>query len=199
MAKMKLLQPKIEELKVKYSDDKVKMNQALLELYKREKINPASGCLPMLIQMPIFFALYKVLFVSIEMRQAPFFGWIHDLSVPDPSNIFTLFGLIPWDPPSALCIGVWPLVMGLSMFFQQRMTPSTATDPVQKNMFLYGMPALFTYMFAQFPSGLVIYYAWNNFLTMMQQWVISTYYSHEALMKKEKPLPQPKEKKKKKR
>ena len=179
MAKMKQFQPKIEELKKRYGEDKVKMNQALLELYKREKINPASGCLPMIIQIPVFFALYKVLFVSIEMRQAPFFGWIHDLSAPDPTNIFTLFGLIPWDPPSVLCIGVWPLFMGVSMLMQQRMNPSPATDPIQKNMFLYGMPVLFTYMFSQFPSGLVIYYTWSNFLTILQQWVISSYYSHE--------------------
>lgn len=170
-ARMKSLQPKIEQLRKRYENDKMRMNQEVMELYKREKVNPVSGCLPMLIQIPVFFALYKVLFVSIEMRQAPFFGWIHDLSQPDPTSIFNLFGLIPWDPPSFLMIGVWPLLMGLSMLLQQKMNPPP-TDPAQAKIFML-MPVMFTFMLAQFPAGLVIYWTWNNIITIAQQMVFT--------------------------
>jgi YidC/Oxa1 family membrane protein insertase len=170
MARMKELQPKITALRERYSDDKLKMNQEVMELYKREKINPMAGCLPMLIQIPVFFALYKVLFVTIEMRQAPFYGWIHDLSAPDPTSLFNLFGLIPWTPPSFLMIGAWPLIMGGTMLLQQKISPPPA-DPVQARMFML-MPVIFTVMLAQFPAGLVIYWAWNNILTIAQQWTI---------------------------
>lgn len=170
MARMKKLQPMMEALKEKYGDDKVRFNQELMALYKKEKVNPASGCLPMIIQIPFFFALYKVLFVSIEMRHAPFWGWIQDLSAPDPTTIFNLFGLIAWAPPSFLMIGAWPLIMGATMFLQQRMNPSPA-DPIQEKMFMI-MPIMFTYLLAQFPAGLVIYWAWNNILTILQQWLI---------------------------
>jgi len=170
MARMKDLQPKIMVLKERYADDKMKLNQEVMELYKREKVNPMAGCLPMLIQIPVFFALYKVLFVTIEMRQAPFYGWIHDLSAPDPTSIFNLFGLIPWDPPSFLMIGAWPLIMGGTMLLQQKISPPPA-DPIQARMFML-MPVIFTVMLAQFPAGLVIYWAWNNILTIAQQWTI---------------------------
>jgi YidC/Oxa1 family membrane protein insertase len=170
MARMKALQPEIEKLRERYADDRLKMNEKIMELYKREKVNPMAGCLPMLIQIPVFFALYKVLFVSIEMRHAPFYGWIHDLSAPDPTTVFNLFGLIPWDPPSFLMIGAWPLIMGGTMFLQQRMSPPPG-DPTQAKMFLL-MPIFFTYLLAQFPAGLVIYWAWNNTLSIAQQWFI---------------------------
>ena len=174
MSKMKLLQPKMLELREKLGDDKQRLNQEMMALYKKEGANPASGCLPMLIQIPVFFSLYKVLFVTIEMRHAPFFGWIHDLSAPDPTSIFNLFGLIPWDPstliPAFLNLGVWPLIMGLSMFLQQRLNPQPA-DPVQAKIFTF-LPLVFTFMLAHFPAGLVIYWAWNNTLSMLQQWVI---------------------------
>lgn len=170
MAKMKALQPDIEKIRERYKDDRLTMNQKVMEVYQKQKVNPMAGCLPMVIQIPVFFALYKVLFVSIEMRQAPFYGWIHDLSAPDPTTIFNLFGLIPWDPPSYLMIGAWPLIMGATMFLQQKMSPPPA-DPAQAKMFLL-MPVLFTYLLAQFPAGLVIYWAWNNALSIAQQWVI---------------------------
>lgn len=170
MGKMKSLQPEIEKVRERYADDRMKMNEKVMELYKQEKVNPMAGCLPMIIQIPVFFALYKVLFVSIEMRQAPFYGWIHDLSAPDPTTIFNLFGLIPWDPPSFLMIGAWPLIMGATMFLQQKLSPPPA-DPLQAKMFLF-MPLLFTYLLAQFPAGLVIYWAWNNTLSISQQWFI---------------------------
>jgi YidC/Oxa1 family membrane protein insertase len=141
-----------------------------MALYKREKVNPASGCLPIVIQIPVFFALYKVLFVTIEMRQAPFFGWIKDLSAPDPTTVFNLFGLIPWTPPELLHIGAWPLIMGVTMFLQQKLNPQPA-DPIQAKMFLL-MPIFFTVLLAQFSAGLVIYWAWNNLLSILQQWVI---------------------------
>ena len=146
------------------------MNQEVMELYKREKVNPMAGCLPMFVQIPVFFALYKVLFISIEMRQAPFYGWIHDLSVPDPTSIFNLFGLIPWTPPTFLMLGAWPLVMGITMFVQQKLNPPPA-DPMQAKVFAL-MPILFTYMLASFPAGLVIYWTWNNILTIAQQWTM---------------------------
>jgi YidC/Oxa1 family membrane protein insertase len=174
MSKMKKLQPEMQKMRERFGDDRQRMNQEMMALYKREKANPASGCLPMLIQIPVFFALYKVLFVTIEMRQAPFFGWIKDLSAQDPTSIFNLFGLIPWDPsmivPDALNIGVWPLIMGISMFLQQKLNPQPA-DPVQAKIFMF-LPLIFTFLLAQFPAGLVVYWAWNNMLSILQQWVI---------------------------
>jgi YidC/Oxa1 family membrane protein insertase len=145
----------------------------MMGLYKSEKVNPASGCLPMVIQIPVFFSLYKVIFVTIEMRQAPFFGWIHDLSVVDPSNVFNLFGLLPFDPSQfshLLHLGAWPLIMGVTMFLQQKLNPPPP-DPVQAKLFQF-MPLIFTFMLASFPAGLVIYWSWNNLLTICQQWLI---------------------------
>ena len=170
MSKMKLLQPKMQELKEKYGEDRQKFQQEMMAMYKREKINPAAGCIPILIQIPVFFALYKVLFVSIEMRHAPFFGWIQDLSAPDPTNLFELFGLIPWDTPTFLHIGIWPLIMGATMFLQQRLNPQP-TDPIQARMFQF-MPLIFMVFLAGFPAGLVVYWAWNNTLSIGQQWII---------------------------
>jgi YidC/Oxa1 family membrane protein insertase len=141
-----------------------------MALYKRVGANPLAGCLPVVIQIPVFFSLYKVLFVTIEMRHAPFYGWIHDLSSPDPTSFANLFGLIPWSPPHILMIGAWPLIMGLTMFMQQKLNPQPA-DPVQAKMFMF-LPIVFTYMLASFPAGLVIYWAWNNTLSVLQQWVI---------------------------
>jgi YidC/Oxa1 family membrane protein insertase len=142
----------------------------MMDLYKREKVNPVSGCLPIVIQIPVFFALYKVLFVTIEMRHAPFYGWIHDLSAPDPTSMFNLFGLIPWTPPVILAIGAWPILMGITMFLQQKLNPQPP-DPVQAKVFMM-LPIVFTYMLSAFPAGLVIYWAWNNLLSIAQQWVI---------------------------
>jgi YidC/Oxa1 family membrane protein insertase len=170
MANMKKVQPKMEEIKAKHGDDRQAQQQAMMELYKKEKINPVAGCWPVLLQIPVFFALYKVLYVTIEMRHAPFFGWIQDLSSPDPTTIFNLFGLIPFDPPAFLMIGVWPLVMGITMFLQMRMNP-TPPDPTQAMIFTW-MPVIFTFMLATFPAGLVIYWAWNNTLSILQQGVI---------------------------
>jgi YidC/Oxa1 family membrane protein insertase len=170
MSMMKKVQPQMMEIRERYKDDRAKQQQALMELYKTEKINPVAGCWPMLIQIPVFFALYKVLFVTIEMRHAPFFGWIKDLAAPDPTSIFNLFGLIPWDPPLFLLIGVWPIVMGITMFIQMKLNPAP-TDPTQQMIFTW-MPIIFTFMLATFPAGLVIYWAWNNFLSIVQQWVI---------------------------
>ena len=170
MSKMKKLQPEMEKLRERHKDDKLKQQQEIMELYKKEQVNPLAGCLPVLIQIPVFFALYKVLFVTIEMRHAPFFGWITDLSAPDPTSLFNLFGLIPWDPPSLLLIGVWPLIMGFTMFVQMRMNPLPA-DPIQAQIFTW-MPVIFTFMLASFPAGLVIYWAWNNTLSVLQQGVI---------------------------
>jgi YidC/Oxa1 family membrane protein insertase len=178
MAKMKKIQPKIAALKELYPDDRAKQQQEQMELFKREGVNPVAGCLPMVIQIPVFFALYKVIFITIEMRHAPFFGWIKDLSAPDPTNVFTLFGLIPWDPTVLpvighfLALGIWPLIMGVSMFFQMKMNPEPA-DPVQKSMFAW-MPVIFTFMLGTFPAGLVIYWTWNNTLTIVQQYYIMT-------------------------
>jgi YidC/Oxa1 family membrane protein insertase len=178
MAKMKKIQPQIAALKELYPDDKVKQQQEQMALFKREGVNPVAGCLPMVIQIPVFFALYKVIFITIEMRHAPFFGWIRDLSAPDPTNVFTLFGLIPWDPTALpvfghfLALGIWPLIMGVSMFFQMKMNPEPA-DPVQKSMFAW-MPVIFTFMLGTFPAGLVIYWTWNNTLTVIQQYYIMT-------------------------
>jgi YidC/Oxa1 family membrane protein insertase len=176
MAKMKKLQPQMEQLRERYGDDKVKQQQALMELYKQEKINPLAGCLPILIQIPVFFALYKVLFVTIDLRHAPFFGWIKDLSAPDPTNLFNLFGLLPFDPTvipvigAFLHIGVWPLIMGITMWVQMKLNPSPP-DPTQKMIFDW-MPVIFTFMLATFSAGLVIYWAWNNTLSVLQQAVI---------------------------
>jgi len=173
MSKMKLLAPKMQELKERYAGDSAKIQQEMMALYRTEKVNPAAGCLPMLIQIPVFFSLYKVLFVTIEMRHAPFFGWIRDLSAPDPTNVFNLFGLIPFDPTahlSLLHLGVWPLIMGLTMFLQQRLNP-TPPDPIQAKVFAF-MPLIFTFMLARFPAGLVIYWTWNNLLSIGQQWLI---------------------------
>ncbi|MBL8631424.1 MAG: membrane protein insertase YidC [Rhodospirillaceae bacterium] len=170
MNKLKKLQPEMQKLQAKYAEDRVKLNQAMMELYKKEKANPLAGCLPILIQIPVFFALYKVLFVSIEMRHAPFYGWIHDLSAMDPTNIFTLFGLIPVTMPAFLHIGLWPLIMGVTMWLQQKLNPQPA-DPIQAKVFMI-FPFVFTYMLASFPAGLVIYWAWSNILGIAQQWVI---------------------------
>jgi YidC/Oxa1 family membrane protein insertase len=170
MSKMKLVQPQMTEIREKYSDDRQKQQQALMELYKKEKINPLAGCLPIVVQIPVFFSLYKVLYVTIEMRHAPFFGWIQDLSAPDPTTVFNLFGLIPWDPPQMLMLGVWPLIMGITMFVQMKMNPAPP-DPTQQMIFTW-MPVIFTFMLASFPAGLVIYWAWNNTLSVTQQYVI---------------------------
>jgi YidC/Oxa1 family membrane protein insertase len=167
MAKMKILQPEMARLKELHKGDKMKLQQEMMALYKKEKVNPMSGCLPILVQIPVFFALYKVLFVTIEMRQMPFYGWIHDLSERDPTSIFNLFGLIPWDPPSFLMIGVWPILMGISMFIQQKLNP-TPPDPIQAKIFMF-FPIFLTIILAPFPAGLVIYWTVNNILTMAQQ------------------------------
>jgi len=173
MSKLKKLQPEMMKIRERFKDDRERMNKEMMELYKREKANPASGCLPMVIQIPVFFSLYKVLFVTIEMRQAPFFGWIRDLSVPDPTSLLNLFGLVAWTPPeflTFLSIGIWPLIMGATMWAQQKLNPAPP-DPVQAKMFMV-LPLVFTFMLARFPSGLVIYWAWNNCLSILQQWVI---------------------------
>jgi YidC/Oxa1 family membrane protein insertase len=176
MAKMKAVQPEMMAIRDRYADDKMKQQQALMELYKKEKINPLAGCLPILVQIPVFFALYKVLFVTIEMRHAPFFGWIKDLSAPDPTTVFNLFGLIPWDPSVVpvlgpfLMLGVWPLIMGVTMWVQMKLNPAPP-DPTQKMIFDW-MPVIFTFMLSSFSAGLVIYWAWNNTLSVLQQAVI---------------------------
>jgi YidC/Oxa1 family membrane protein insertase len=173
MAKMKAVQPEMVQIRERYAEDKAKQQQALMELYKKEKINPLAGCLPILVQIPVFFALYKVLFVTIEMRHAPFFGWIQDLAAPDPTTIFNLFGLIPWNPGVVpvigpfLLLGIWPIIMGITMWFQMKLNPSPP-DPTQKMIFDW-MPLIFTFMLASFPAGLVIYWAWNNTLSVAQQ------------------------------
>jgi YidC/Oxa1 family membrane protein insertase len=167
MARMKVVQPKIVELREKFADDKVKQQQAMMELYKKEKINPIAGCWPVLIQIPVFFALYKVLYVTIEMRHAPFFGWIQDLAAPDPTSLFNLFGLIPVTLPQILMVGIWPIIMGITMFVQMQMNPPPP-DPTQAMIFKW-MPLVFTFMLAAFPAGLVIYWAWNNTLSILQQ------------------------------
>ena len=170
MAKMKALQPEMVRLKELHKEDKVKLQQEMMALYRKEKINPASGCLPILIQIPFFFAIYKMLFISLEMRHQPFFGWIQDLSAKDPTTIFNLFGLIPWDPPGFLIIGIWPILMGLTMFAQQKLNPAPA-DPIQAKIFMF-FPLFLTIILAPFPSGLVVYWTVNNVLTIAQQWVI---------------------------
>ena len=170
MAKMKILQPEMARLKELHKNDKMKLQQEIMSLYKKEKVNPLSGCLPILIQIPFFFAIYKMLFVTIEMRHQPFFGWIKDLSERDPTSIFNFFGIIPWDPPSFLIIGAWPCLMGLTMYFQQKLNPAPP-DPIQQKIFMF-FPLFLTVILAPFPSGLVIYWTVNNILTMAQQVVI---------------------------
>src|SRR4051812_36509487 len=173
MAKMKSVQPQLAALKERYPDDRVKQQQEMMEIYKKEKINPIAGCLPVVVQIPVFFSLYKVLFVTIEMRHAPFFGWIKDLSAPDPTNLFNLFGLLHFDPTQLplfghyLALGIWPIIMGITMWFQMKLNP-TPPDPTQKMIFDW-MPLIFTFMLAGFPAGLVIYWAWNNLLSVLQQ------------------------------
>jgi YidC/Oxa1 family membrane protein insertase len=176
MAKMKAVQPEMMAIRERYADDKMKQQQAMMELYKKEKINPVAGCLPILVQIPVFFALYKVLFITIEMRHAPFFGWIKDLAAPDPTTVFNLFGLIPFNPEVIplvgpfLMLGAWPLIMGVTMWLQMKLNPPPP-DPTQQMIFEW-MPIIFTFMLASFPAGLVIYWAWNNTLSVAQQSVI---------------------------
>ena len=167
MAKMKKLQPRMMQLREMYKDDKQQQQQELMKIYREEKLNPLAGCLPILIQIPVFFSIYKVLFVTIDMRHQPFFGWVQDLSAPDPTSLFNLFGLLPYDVPSFLLIGVWPLIMGITMFVQMQMNPPPP-DPIQARMFQI-LPIFFTFLLAGFPAGLVIYWAWNNFLSLLQQ------------------------------
>ena len=170
MNSMRILTPEIQRIRERYKDDRNKMNQEMFALYREKKINPAAGCLPILIQIPIFFALYKVLFVSIEMRQAPFFGWKKELSAPDPTSLFNLFGLIPWDPPMFLTIGIWPLLMGLTMYLQQKINPPPP-DPIQAKVFMM-LPFIFTFLLATFPSGMVVYWTVNNVLSIGQQYIL---------------------------
>ncbi|MEI9990752.1 MAG: membrane protein insertase YidC [Rhizomicrobium sp.] len=174
MAKMKKVQPEQEKIKERFADDPAKQQQAIMELYRREKVNPVTGCVPQLLVIPVFFSLYKVFFVTIEMRQAPFYGWVHDLAAPDPTSIVNLFGLLPFHPPSFipafLSIGIWPILMGITQWVQTKLNPAPA-DPIQARMFGL-MPIMFTFMFATFPAGLVIYYTWNNILGVAQQWYI---------------------------
>ena len=170
MHAMRKLQPEMTKMREQYSEDRQRLHKEMMELYKREKVNPMAGCLPIAMQIPVFFALYKVLFVTIEMRHTPFYGWIQDLSAPDPTTLFNLFGLIPWDPPLFLHVGIWPLLMGVSMFLQQKINPQPV-DPMQAKIFL-ALPVVFTFVLANFPAGLVIYWTWNNMLSMAQQWMI---------------------------
>ncbi len=176
MAAMRRVQPEMKSIQERFKDDRVQQQQAMMELYKKEKINPLSGCWPILIQIPVFFALYTVIFISLEMRHAPFFGWIQDLAAPDPTNIFTLFGLIPWTPTAVpllgglLHLGIWPIFMGITMWVQMKLNPPPP-DPTQAMIFNW-MPIIFTFMLGTFPAGLVIYWAWNNLLSVMQQWFI---------------------------
>ncbi|MFN4284321.1 MAG: membrane protein insertase YidC, partial [Alphaproteobacteria bacterium] len=170
MSAMKKLQPDMMKLRERYKDDRQKLNTEMMALYKRSKVNPASGCLPILIQIPVFFALYKVLFVTIEMRHAPFYGWIEDLSAADPTSIFNLFGLLPYDVPHFLLIGAWPIIMGVTMWLQMKLNPQPP-DPIQAKIFMV-MPFIFTIMLAPFPAGLVIYWSWNNLLSIGQQYLI---------------------------
>ena len=173
MSRLKTLQPKMMEIRERFKEDRQRQQQAMMELYKKEGANPMSGCFPILIQIPVFFALYKVLFVTIEMRHAPFFGWIQDLSAPDPLGILTLFGLVPWDVPQVLIIvniGIWPIIMGGTMYLQQKLNPQPA-DPMQQKIFML-LPIVFTFLLGSFPAGLVIYWAWNNLLSIAQQWLI---------------------------
>ncbi len=173
MGKMKALQPEMQKLRERFGDDKARLNQEMMALYKRVGANPMAGCLPIFIQIPVFFSLYKVLYVTIEMRHAPFYGWIHDLSAPDPTTFVNLFGLLPFAAPniSFLMVGAWPIMMGLTQYLQQKLNPQAAIDPVQQKMFML-LPIVFTYMLSQFAAGLVIYWTWNNLLSIAQQWMI---------------------------
>lgn len=171
MKKLKELQPEIDRIKHLYNNDKTRLNQEIMEFYKREKVNPFSGCLPLLVQIPVFFSLYKVLYVTIEMRHAPFFGWIKDLSAPDPTSVFNLFSLLPYNPPGFLTIGAWPIIMALTMYLQQKMSQAPA-DPMQAQMMRF-MPLIFLVMFSSFPAGLLIYWSWNNILSIIQQYSIN--------------------------
>ncbi|HJD66907.1 MAG TPA: membrane protein insertase YidC [Rickettsia endosymbiont of Bembidion lapponicum] len=171
MKRMKNLQPEINRIKNLYGDDKARLNQEIMALYKKEKVNPVAGCLPIIVQIPVFFSIYKVLYVTIEMRQAPFYGWIKDLSAPDPTSIFNLFGLLHFSLPSFLMIGAWPILMAITMFLQQRMSPEPA-DPVQAQVMKF-MPLVFLVMFSSFPAGLLIYWSWNNILSIIQQYYIN--------------------------
>ena len=171
---MRSLAPRLKTLREQHGDDRQKLNQEMMAIYKQEKVNPAAGCLPILLQIPVFFALYKVLYVSIEMRHAPFFGWVQDLSAIDPTSLWNLFGLLPYSTdfvPGFLNIGVWPILMGLSMFIQMRLNPPPP-DPIQAKVFAW-MPVFFTFLLAGFPAGLVIYWTWNNTLSVLQQWHIT--------------------------
>ena len=180
MAKMKKVQPEMTEMRERYADDKMKQQQEMMAIYKREKINPAAGCLPMLVQIPVFFALYKVLFVTIEMRHAPFYGWIQDLAAPDPTSIFNLFGLLPFEVGGLFLVGIWPVIMGITMFLQFQMNPAPP-DPTQAMIFKW-MPLVFTFMLASFPAGLVIYWAWNNTLSLIQQGIIMKRHGAEVAL-----------------
>ncbi len=171
IAKVKKLQPKMEEIRAKFKDDKIAMNREIMEMYKREKVNPAAGCLPILIQIPIFFSLYKVLYVTLDMRQASFYGWIHDLSAPDPTSLFNLFGLLPFAVSPTFTIGIWPILMGITMALQQKLSPTSA-DPTQAKILKF-MPYVLTFVLAAFPAGLVIYWTWSNTLSILQQWLIT--------------------------
>ncbi len=174
MKKLKSLQPEMEKIKLRYAEDKMRLNQEIMSLYKKQGVNPFSGCLPLIIQIPVFFAIYKVLYVTIEMRQAPFFGWIHDLSAPDPTSVFNLFGLLSFTPPSLLHIGILPILMSLSMFVQQKVSGTTATDPVQEQTMKL-LPWIFLFMSSSFPAGLLIYWTWSNILSILQQLYINKY------------------------
>ena len=179
MNSMRMITPEIQRIRERYKDDRQRMNQEMFAMYKEKKINPAAGCLPILIQIPIFFALYKVLFVSIEMRHAPFFGWIQDLSAPDPTSLFNLFGLIPWDTPAFLTIGIWPILMGVTMFLQQKINPPPP-DPIQAKIFMM-LPFIFTFLLATFPSGMVVYWTVNNILSIAQQYILLRKQSKENI------------------
>jgi YidC/Oxa1 family membrane protein insertase len=176
MAAMKALQPKMNKLKEKFGADKMRLNQEMMALYKKENVKPMGGCLPILLQNPIFFCLYKVLSINIEMRHAPFIWWIKDLAEPDPTSFVNLFGLLPFDAPQVFMIGLLPILMGLTMFIQQKLTPSVGADPSQEKVMLL-MPLFLTYVFASFPAGLVIYWLWSNVLSILQQVWMNRRYS----------------------
>jgi YidC/Oxa1 family membrane protein insertase len=198
---MKELQPEMEALKERVGDDRQKMQQEMMRLYKEKKVNPAAGCLPILLQIPIFFSLYKVIFVTLELRHAPFFGWIRDLSAPDPSSIYNLYGLMPWDAPdpnsfmALIFIGVMPLLLGITMWLQQRLNPAPA-DPTQQMIFAW-MPWVFMFMLGGFASGLVLYWITNNVITFTQQYIIMRSHGHtpnvfgniKSSLGKKKPAP----------
>jgi YidC/Oxa1 family membrane protein insertase len=170
MSQMKKLQPEMMKIKERFGDDRMKQQEAMMALYKKQKVSPLSGCLPVVVQIPVFFALYKVLYVTIEMRHAPFYGWIRDLSAPDPTSLFNLFGLLPFTPPAMLLIGVLPILMGITMWVQMKLNP-TPPDPIQAKLFNL-MPLVFTFILAPFPAGLVLYWTWNNLLSITQQYII---------------------------